>query len=191
MPDSRSNRDGGFTAEQQQPGMDAHSPDRRGRMHRANRHMAEEDAKAFLRMQKVAHVATVDRADRPYVVPLIFIYEGSDRLWVHTGDHDGHFLHNIRANPQVCVEVADMGPVHRGQPFACNSALVYTSVVVFGPVRILDDRELKVWFFDRVLEKYGQPDWTFVPGYPHLDRIILYDQQIEVLTGKRSEGLHH
>jgi hypothetical protein len=30
-----------------------------------------------------------------------------------------------------------------------------------------------------------------VGGYPLLDRIILYEQQIEVLTGKRSEGLYH
>jgi len=44
-----------------------------------------------------------------------------------------------------------MGPVHRGR-------LVYTSVIVFGSLRILDERSMKVWFFDRVLEKYGQPD---------------------------------
>jgi uncharacterized protein len=51
--------------------------------------------------------------------------------------------------------------------------------------------ESEVWFFDRVLEKYGQSDWTFEPGYPHLDRIVLYEQQIEVMTGKHSEGLYH
>lgn len=26
---------------------------------------------------------------------------------------------------------------------------------------------------------------------PHLDRIVLYEQQIEILTGKHSEGLYH
>jgi hypothetical protein len=55
----------------------------------------------------------------------------------------------------------------------------------------MEDRDLKVWFFDRVLEKYGEPDWTFVPGYPHLDRIVLYEQRLELVTGKRSEGLSH
>ena len=44
---------------------------------------------------------------------------------------------------------------------------------------------------DRILEKYGESDWTFVPGYPHLDRIVLYEQRIDMLTGKRSEGLSH
>jgi uncharacterized protein len=40
-------------------------------------------------------------------------------------------------------------------------------VITFGAMRILDDTEKKPWFFDRVLAKYGQPDWTFQPGYPH------------------------
>ncbi len=84
-----------------------------------------------------------------------------------------------------------MGPVQPGQPFACNSAFVYRSVIVFGTVRLLEDRDRKAWFFDRVLEKYGEPDWTFQPGYPQLDRIVLYEQQMETVTGKFSEGLYH
>jgi uncharacterized protein len=42
-----------------------------------------------------------------------------------------------------------------------------------------------------VLAKYGQPDWTFQPGYPHLNNIILYEQQLEIVTGKHSDGLYH
>jgi nitroimidazol reductase NimA-like FMN-containing flavoprotein (pyridoxamine 5'-phosphate oxidase superfamily) len=167
------------------------TPDRRGRMHRIERQMTDEDARAFLRTQKVAHVATVDANGWPYVIPLIYIYEGGDRLYVHTGALNGHFQRNVESHPQVCVEVGEMGPVHRGKPFACNSALVYTSVIVFGAMRILEDRDKKTWFFDRVLEKYGEPDWTFVPGYPHLDRIVLYEQDLSIVTGKHSEGLRH
>lgn len=153
--------------------------------------MSDTDAREFLRAQKVAHVGTVDPAGWPYVVPLIYIYEGGDRLYLHTGDHRGHFLRNIEHDPRICIEVGEMGPVHRGQPFACNSALVFTSVIVFGAVRTVEDRARKAWFFDQILAKYGQPDWTFTPGYPLLDRIILYEQQIEIVTGKHSEGLHH
>lgn len=165
--------------------------DRRGRMHRVKRLMQDDDARAFLQRQKVAHAATVDAAGWPYVIPLIYIYEGGEHLYVHTGDHGGHFQRNIESQPRMCIEVADMGPVHRGYPFACNSALVYTSVIVFGTVRILTDSSRKAWFFDRVLEKYGESDWTFEPGYPQLHRIQLYEQQIELITGKHSEGLNH
>jgi uncharacterized protein len=166
-------------------------PDPRGHMHRVKRLMSDDDARAFLRSQKVAHVASVDGAGWPYVIPLIYIYEGGEQLYVHTGHHGGHFQRNVEAHPRVSIEVAEMGPLHRGHPFACNSALVYASVVVFGLVCIIEDRERKAWFFDQVVEKYGQPDWTFEPGYPLLDRIVLYEQQIEIMTGKHSDGLYH
>lgn len=172
-------------------GLSGPPPDPRGQMHRRQRLMSDVDARDFLKLQKVAHVGTVDPAGWPYVVPLIYVFEGGDRLYLHTGHHRGHFLRNIDHDPRVCVEVGQMGPVHRGQPFACNSALVFTSVIVFGRIRVLDDRAMKTWFFDQILAKYGQPDWTFSPGYPLLDRIILYEQQIEIVTGKRSEGLYH
>ena len=174
--------------------MSTATPDLRGRMYRERRLMQPAETTEFLRRQKVANVGTVDANGWPYVVPLVYIYEGGDLLYLHTGDHQGHFLTNVQSNPRICVEVSEIGDLHRGKPYACNSALVYTSVVVFGPVRILhgpESREKKEWFLDQLLVKYGQPDWTFEPGYPLIDRIILYEQKIEVLTGKHSSGLYH
>jgi len=57
-------------------------------------------------------------------------------------------------------------------------------VIVFGADRIIDDRAMKTWSFDRLLAKYGQPDWR-------IDQIILYEQQMEIVTGKQSKGLYH
>lgn len=167
------------------------SADIRGQMYRSKRLMANEEAREFLRSHRVAHVGTVDTQGWPYVVPLVYVYEGGDILYLHTGDHQGHFLTNVQRNPRICVEVSEMGALHRGKPYACNSALVYSSVIVFGGVRIVDNTDMKAWFFDRLLEKYGEPDWTFEPGYPHLHRIILYEQKMEIVTGKRSMGLYH
>jgi uncharacterized protein len=165
--------------------------DIRGDMHRANRLMTAEDARAFLRAQKVAHVATVGTDGWPYVVPLIYIYEGGDRLFVHTGNHGGHFERNVVHHPRVAVEVSEMGPVHPGRKYACQSALVYTSVVTFGSMRTVDYTGDKAWFFDRVLEKYGEARWVFEPGYPQLDRIVLCELTIEIMTGKHSAGHSH
>ncbi|HEY8448872.1 MAG TPA: pyridoxamine 5'-phosphate oxidase family protein [Bacillota bacterium] len=163
----------------------------RGHVRRADRLMPDEEARSFLRQQAVAHVATVDAEGWPYVIPLVYVYEGGDVLYLHTGARRGHFLANIEHDPRVCLEVSTMGPLHPGRPYACNSALVYTSVVVFGRARLVADEARKTWFFDRLLAKYGDPQWSFEPGYPRLDRIILYEVAIETLTGKRSEGLAH
>lgn len=164
---------------------------RRGEMIRRNRQLPDAEAREFLRSQRVAHVGTVDADGWPYVIPLVFIYEGGDILYLHTGALNGQFQSNMERDGRLCLEVCDMGPLHKGKTFACDSALVYTSAVVFGRARILPDREKKAWFFDRLLEKYGDPQWSFETGYPALDRIVLYEMQIEILTGKRSEGLRH
>jgi hypothetical protein len=58
-------------------------------------------------------------------------------------------------------------------------------------VRLIEDGKMKEWFFDRLLAKYGEPGWVFEPGYPLLNRIILYELEVEVLTGKNSHGLGH
>jgi len=39
--------------------------------------------------------------------------------------------------------------------------------------------------------KHGDASWSFELGYPLLDQIILYEQKIEILTGKHSAGLYH
>ena len=167
-------------------------PDLRGRMTRGKRLMPDVEARAFLREKKIANIGTVDRNGWPYVVPLTYIYEGGEQLYFHTGGHQGHFLTNLEQNPKACLEVSEIGPLHKGQRFACDSALVYTSVVVFGTVKIIHhDRDKKAWFLDQLLAKHGDPSWTFEPGYPLLDQIILYEQKIEVLTGKHSSGIYH
>ena len=168
------------------------TPDLRGQMFRSKRQMPEEQTQEFLRRQMTAHVGTVDVNGWPYVVPLVYIYEGGDLLYLHTGAHQGHFLTNVQRDPRICVEVSHIGPLQKGKRFACDSALVYTSVIVFGPVRIMyHDREKKSWFLDRLLAKHGDPSWTFEPGYPLIDQIILYEQKIEIMSGKQSFGLHH
>lgn len=173
------------------PGIPA-PEDLRGRMFRAKRQMSEADTCEFLRGQMTAHVGTVDANGWPYVLPLVYIYEGGDLLYLHTGAHQGEFLTNVQRDARICVEVSEIGPLHKGKRFACDSALVYTSVVTFGTVRILyHDREKKSWFLDRLLAKHGDPSWSFEPGYPLLDQIILYEQKIEIMTGKQSMGLSH
>ena len=49
----------------------------------------------------------------------------------------------------------------------------------------------KEWFFDRLLEKYGNPEWNFEKGYPALPKIDLFEIQIEKMTGKLNEGFRH
>ncbi len=154
--------------------------------------ISQEDAKNFLKMAKVAHVATVDSDGFPYVIPLVYLYE-NEKVYLHIGNiRESHFWENIKENPKVCIEVSEMGDLHPGKKYACQSALVYTSVVVFGTIRRIEEEKEKELFFDRLLEKYGDPSWTFErKGYPILPKIELFEVDIDRLTGKLNEGLIH
>lgn len=94
--------------------------------------MDADEARRFLREQHVAHVATTGADGWPYVIPLVYIYEGGAALYLHTGAKRGHFLANVQERPRICLEVSEIGPLHPGKPYACNSALVYASVTLRG-----------------------------------------------------------
>jgi nitroimidazol reductase NimA-like FMN-containing flavoprotein (pyridoxamine 5'-phosphate oxidase superfamily) len=164
-------------------------------MIRSDRQMSDIDTRTYLREQCVAHVGTSDASGWPYVVPLMYVYESGNLLHLHTGPHQGHFLANIRANPRICIQVNETGPMHRGQPSPCNSALVYKSVIAYGHIQVVEGsgvNEKKTWFFDRLLERLNEPMSAYEkPGYPMLDRIILYEVELEMVTGKLNVGLHH
>lgn len=164
-------------------------PSLRGRTRR--RDMPEAEARQFLKEQSVAHVATVGADGWPYVIPLVYVYEGGDVIYLHTGSRPGHFLSNVQHDNRVCLEVSTMGALIPGKRHACTSALVYTSAIVYGHLKIIDDDDKKNWFFDKLLEKHGDPAWELEPGYPLIDRIILYELEIETLTAKNSTGLGH
>lgn len=165
----------------------------RGQMFRSNRQMPDQPAREFLAAQKTIHVGTVDAEGWPYVVPLAFIYEGTNELWFHTGWHEGHLFANLKHSPKLSLCVSQIGsltPVKEGG-FACDSSLINGSVIVFGTAGVIEDREKKSWFFDRMVEKYGDPSLEFKPGYPMIDRIILFRMDIEILTGKENSGMSH
>ena len=168
--------------------------DLRGRMTRADRQMSDADARAFLREHAMASVGTVDSAGWPYVVPLMYVYEEGDKLFLHTGSRGGHFFSNIGENHKISIAVADRGPMHQGAPSPCNGSLVYKSAIVFGRVRVYDGPQLdeqKTWFFDRLLVRLGDARCNYASGYTMLKQITLYEVAIEILTGKINVGLHH
>lgn len=163
-------------------------------MTRKDRQMHDPDVRAFLRTHAVASAGTSDASGWPYVVPLMYVYEGGERLFLHTGARGGHFIRNIRENPKICITVIEPGPLQQGTPSPCNSALVYKSAIAFGTVTIYNEpdvNEKKAWFFDELLKRLGGSRENYSAGYTMLDHIILYEVAIEIVTGKINVGLHH
>ena len=168
--------------------------DRRGQMTRGERQISDSDTRVFLRKHAVAHVGTTDDKGWPYVVPLMYVYEEGQMLFLHTSSRGGHFLSNVGTNSKICVSVNEPGAMQQGAPSPCNSSLVYKSAIAFGTIRVCDGPRLdeqKSWFFDRLLERLGDSRANYAAGYTMLKQIILYEVAIEILTGKVNVGLHH
>jgi nitroimidazol reductase NimA-like FMN-containing flavoprotein (pyridoxamine 5'-phosphate oxidase superfamily) len=169
--------------------------DHRGRMVRNDRQMSDQETRDYLREHCVAHVGTSDASGWPYVVPLMYVYEEGNLLYVHTGPHQGHFLANVRENPRICIEIDESGPWHRTQPTPFDSSLVYISVIVFGKCRVMHDpglREKKECFFDGLLRRLKDSKSNYQKSYPPIiDRIHLYEVEMEIVTGKRNVVLGH
>src|SRR5262249_50875654 len=107
------------------------------------------------------------------------------RIHLHTS-LGGHFRSNIEARPRISFEIAEMGTVYPYGEFECDTTVSYVSVVGFGAVRIDNDDADKTRFFDRLMEKYGDPKWDRAKSfYPRLDQVTVYTIEIEQLTGKR------
>ena len=127
-----------------------------------------------------------------YVIPLIYIYEGDDK------------------SACICTQAA-ITDISRAM---CNGTLASASKWARWAryIEASPSRKILHWcsrassclarFESSSIEprragssiefwKIGESDWTFEPGYPLLDRITFYEQQMEIVTGKHSEGLHH
>jgi hypothetical protein len=62
------------------------------------------------------------------------IYEGGDELYVHTGDHGGHFQRNIESHPRMCIEAAAMGPGDiSDKPWSANDITTVTAMALAVP----------------------------------------------------------
>ncbi len=129
-------------------------------------------------------LATVDGEGWPYVVPLTFVYDNG-KIFFHTSMEDSHLSTNLETEHRVCIEVDEPGPAFSTGSTGCGVSRVFQSVIAFGRVKMLTDRNEKVSFFDGLLDKYADPDWGLTREYPRLDDTRVFQIDIEVMTGKR------
>lgn len=86
-----------------------------------------------------------------------------------------HLRANVEHASQACFEVDEPGEVCLYGRFECDTPLAYRRVVVFGRIRIVEDREQKAAFFAALMDKYGDPQWARPSGFfPRLDQVTVY-----------------
>ena len=158
-----------------------------GEVRRADKAMSVDETRALLARGVVGRLATADAGGQPYVTPLLYVWDGGE-IWLHNAIVPGHLRANIEANPRVCFEVDDAGPVFAYGRFECDTSIAYESAIAFGRIRVVDDRAAKEAFCRALMSKYGPREGDGRPQgfFPRLGQIAVYAIAVDRLTGKRT-----
>jgi nitroimidazol reductase NimA-like FMN-containing flavoprotein (pyridoxamine 5'-phosphate oxidase superfamily) len=153
-------------------------------LRRADRVMSEPRAREMLESAFSVRLATTSEDGSPYCIPLLYIWMNGE-VYVHTSSARGHFRANVERDPRVCCELDEPDQVFDYGRFECDSGLAYRSVILFGNIRIIEDKPARQRFCEALMAKYGKPD-TGRPKnfFPRIDMITVYAVSVERMTGK-------
>jgi uncharacterized protein len=153
-------------------------------MRRTDRAMTPERSWKMLADASSGRLATVSADGSPYCVPLLCVCMDG-KLYLHTTSARGHLRVNVEREARVCFEVDEANGVFDYGRFECDSGLAFQSVILFGTIRIVNERERKQRFCEALMAKYGNPE-TSRPKkfFPRIDAITVYEITVERITGK-------
>jgi nitroimidazol reductase NimA-like FMN-containing flavoprotein (pyridoxamine 5'-phosphate oxidase superfamily) len=142
------------------------------------------DSLAFLAARTEGRLATCNQALEPYITPLNYFYF-EDKIYFHS-KLSGRKLNNIIENKRVCFEVSEVDRITFSDERACACSTRYTSVLVFGPARVVVDETEKAVLLNRLVERFaaGRP---FPPvEVKDAARVAVVEISIEEISGKRN-----
>lgn len=158
------------------------------RQRRPNNVMDDDWIIQFLEDAQIGHIAT-RWGDQPFINPSTF--------WYSARKHEIYFHSNavgrVRANSQMHPEVC-FGAFKSGRLLPSNipleKSMQYESVVAFGKIRVVDDREEKRSCLEGLLDKYfgemesGEDYRPITDG--ELRQTSVYAIAIDSCSGKRN-----
>jgi nitroimidazol reductase NimA-like FMN-containing flavoprotein (pyridoxamine 5'-phosphate oxidase superfamily) len=145
--------------------------------------LSQEDALAFLTRETVGHLATNDPTGYPYITPLNYVYY-QGKIYFHCA-LKGRKLDNLAADNRVCFEVSRLDR-KVFSPLACKCSTRYTSVLVFGRARLVEDPARQRELLEALTETYaqGQSFAAIEPDSPKLARCHVVEITIDAIHGK-------
>ena len=151
---------------------------------RADKVMSEQRSLEMLERGFSGRLATVGEDGYPYCVPLLYLWIDG-QVYVHTTSARGHLRANFERERRVCFEIDEPDEVFDYGRFECDSGLAYRSVILFGKLRMVEDRASKQRFCEALMAKYGKPDTGRPKGFfPRIDIITVYAISVDRMTGK-------
>ncbi len=120
----------------------------------------------------------------PYGVPLNYAWDEKAEVLVFHGALEGRKLSWTAIEPEACFTV-----VARGEVLAGQLTSAYTSVMAFGTLVRVTDREQTTQAL-RLLAQRCQPAGTDIDAYLEnaADKTAVFFLKIQLISGKRRDG---
>lgn len=146
-------------------------------MRRRERQLTEEAAKQILEQGEYGILSTTDEEGIPYGVPLNYACQNGI-IYFHCAKDAGLKTANIASHPKVCFTV-----VGKTEVLPEKFSTIYESAIAFGTARKAADKRIGLTLLQ---EKYspGLSEAGIQYIEQSLDRVEVYEIEIESLTGK-------
>lgn len=105
-------------------------------MRRIKQQLSEKECSEILSAETRGVLSVIGDNDYPYGIPINFYYSTDDnRIYFH-GAREGHKIDSIKKNDKVSFTVFE-----KGVPVEGKRGLNVRSVIIFGRIKIVQDRE--------------------------------------------------
>ena len=149
-------------------------------MRRFKQQIPEAEAKEILRTATNGVLCLIGYDERPYGVPMSFIYEGELSIYFHCA-LSGRKIECIKHNPNACFTIIDQDEIHPEK-----FTTYFRSVIVEGIIRIIEDRKEMIEALKLLSTKYS-PGINCEPEIEKgIDRVLILKLEIESITGKEA-----
>ena len=148
---------------------------------RINQRMPTEDCIQLLKNETRSVLSVLGDDDYPYGAPINHFYdEESGKIYFHVGTQFSHRNESIRKHNKVSLCVYDQGYKNDGEWF-----YNVKSVIVFGTVSIIEDKETVKDISVKLCRKFGvSQEYIDDEIRNHLHRTILLELTPEHISGK-------
>lgn len=107
--------------------------------------MTRKEIDQFLTCARVGRLG-ISLENGPYIVPVGYAYSNG-KIFFHTCNK-GLKMDGIRKNPNVCFEIDE----------ALSDTSMFKSVIAFGTAEIIDEKEKKIPYLQKLINKYRIPE---------------------------------
>ncbi|MDR3259698.1 MAG: pyridoxamine 5'-phosphate oxidase family protein [Fusobacteriaceae bacterium] len=154
-------------------------------MRRADREITSIEEKLIIISEcKVCRIG-ISINDQPYVIPLNFGYDYKNNqliLYFHSAK-EGKKIDILSQNNKSCFEVDCDHKLIEGK-VACDYGFAFTSVIGFGKIEFIEDRDEKVYALNMLMKHQTDCDTEYEYEDKRLNAIAVYKLIVEEFTGK-------